>query len=85
MSKLAGFGACVFALAMGSTAFAQSTETQGVTDKEITIGQMGPFAGPAYLYGKISMNGAEAVFDQVNENGGIFGRKLVLFREDDGC
>lgn len=85
MSKLAGFGACVFALAMGSTAFAQSTETQGVTDKEITIGQMGPFAGPAYLYGKISMNGAEAVFDQVNENGGIFGRKLVLIREDDGC
>ena len=67
------------------SAFAQSPETQGVTDKEVFIGQMGPFAGPAYLYGKISMNGAEAVFDQVNETGGIAGRRLVLVREDDGC
>jgi branched-chain amino acid transport system substrate-binding protein len=68
-----------------SIAVAQNADTQGVTDKEIKIGFFGPFGGPAYLYGKISMNGAEAVFDKVNSAGGIHGRKLVLIREDDGC
>jgi len=68
-----------------SIAIAQNADTQGVTDKEIKIGFFGPFGGPAYLYGKISMNGAEAVFDKVNSAGGIHGRKLVLIREDDGC
>jgi branched-chain amino acid transport system substrate-binding protein len=68
-----------------SVAGAQDAETQGITDKEIRIGAFGPFGGPAYLYGKIAMNGAEAVFDKVNEAGGIHGRKLVLVREDDGC
>ena len=85
MTRLALLTISLFGLTAGSAALAQSTETQGVTDKEIFIGQMGPFAGPAYLYGKISMNGAEAVFDKINEAGGINGRKLVLVREDDGC
>jgi branched-chain amino acid transport system substrate-binding protein len=85
MKNLTGIVLCFFGLAAATIALAQNVETQGVTDKEVLIGQMGPFAGPAYLYGKISMNGAEAVFDQVNETGGIAGRKLVLVREDDGC
>jgi branched-chain amino acid transport system substrate-binding protein len=85
MKKLAGIVVCFLGFASATAALAQSAETQGVTDKEVLIGQMGPFAGPAYLYGKISMNGAEAVFDQVNEAGGIAGRRLVLVREDDGC
>jgi branched-chain amino acid transport system substrate-binding protein len=85
MKKFGAIAVCFIGLATASAAFSQSTETQGVTDKEVLIGQMGPFAGPAYLYGKISMNGAEAVFDQINETGGIAGRKLVLVREDDGC
>jgi branched-chain amino acid transport system substrate-binding protein len=76
---------CLFVLSATTAASAQDAETQGVTDKEIKIGMFGPFAGPAYLYGKISMNGAEAVFDKVNEGGGVHGRKLVLVREDDGC
>src|SRR6202034_998850 len=78
MEKLAGIAVCLLGFAAASAAFAQDAETQGVTDKEVSIGQMGPFAGPAYLYGRISINGAEAVFDQVNETGGIAGRKLVL-------
>src|SRR4051812_38519653 len=77
--------ACIALSAGISAATAQDAETQGITDKEIRIGAFGPFGGPAYLYGKIAMNGAEAVFDKVNEAGGINGRKLVLVREDDGC
>ena len=60
-------------------------DTPGVSDKEIRIGAFGPFGGPVYLYGKLVMNGVEAVFDEVNEKGGVNGRKLVLVREDDNC
>lgn len=79
------FAALLILATTSSIGAAQTGPTQGVTDKEIKIGMFGPFGGPAYLYGKISMNGAEAVFDKVNQAGGIHGRKLVLVREDDGC
>jgi branched-chain amino acid transport system substrate-binding protein len=78
--------ASLLAVALGSPfAVAQDAETQGITSNEIKVGFFGPFGGPAYLYGKISMNGAEAVFDKVNAAGGVHGRNLVLLREDDGC
>jgi branched-chain amino acid transport system substrate-binding protein len=75
----------VLMLMGGGAAIAQDAETTGLTPNEIKIGMFGPVTGPAYLYGKIAMNGAEAVFDQINAAGGIHGRKLVLVREDDAC
>ena len=41
--------------------------------------------GPAYRFGKFAMNGIDVVFDRVNADGGVNGRKLVLIREDDVC
>jgi branched-chain amino acid transport system substrate-binding protein len=64
---------------------AQGVQTQGITDSEVRIGAFGPFGGPVYLYGKLVMNGVEAVFDKVNAAGGVHGRKVVLVREDDNC
>lgn len=58
---------------------------QGVTKNEILVGSFGPLTGPNYIYGKLSMNGLEAVFEKVNEAGGVHGRKLTLVREDDFC
>jgi branched-chain amino acid transport system substrate-binding protein len=84
-SRVLGLATCMLAFGVATAAVAQSPETQGVTEREVKIGMFGPFGGPAYLYGKISMNGADAVFDKVNEGGGVHGRKLVLVREDDGC
>lgn len=63
---------------------ARAAET-GVTDKEILIGSFAPLTGPSYLYGKLPMNGIEAYFAKVNEEGGVFGRKLRLVRQDDFC
>ena len=57
----------------------------GVTKDEIKIGSFGPLAGPVYMYGKLAMNGLEALFDKVNQEGGVHGRKLKLVREDDAC
>lgn len=72
-------------LMLGGAAVAQESEVTGLSPTEIKVGMFGPVTGAAYLYGKIAMNGAEAVFDQVNAAGGIEGRKLVLIREDDAC
>jgi branched-chain amino acid transport system substrate-binding protein len=75
----------VAALAMVASLVTSGWAEDGVTKDEIKIGAFGPLAGPVYMYGKLAMNGLEALFDQVNEKGGIHGRKLKLIREDDGC
>lgn len=64
---------------------ARAADVPGVTDTEITIGSFGALAGPGYLYGRLAMNGVQAVFDRVNAEGGVNGRKLTLVREDDRC
>jgi branched-chain amino acid transport system substrate-binding protein len=63
----------------------RAADVPGVTDTEIKIGSFGPLTGPVYMYGKLTMNGAEVYFNKLNEQGGIHGRKLVLVREDDLC
>lgn len=56
----------------------------GVTDTSVLIGTHQPLTGPAALgYSKISA-GARAVFDYINDNGGINGRKIEYRVEDDG-
>src|SRR6185437_13920132 len=64
---------------------AQAEDVPGVTKNEIKIGSFGSLTGPTYLYGKLTMNGVDAVFAKVNAAGGVYGRKLVLVREDDRC
>ena len=64
---------------------AAAQEVPGVTKDSIKIGAFGPLTGPSYIYGKMVMNGIDVVFDDVNAQGGIHGRKLVLVREDDRC
>lgn len=58
-------------------------EVRGVTDKEILIGQWGPQTGPAALWGAVA-RGSGVLFDLVNEEGGIAGRKIKYFLRDDG-
>lgn len=56
----------------------------GVTANQIVIGQSAAFTGPAGELGKNVRAGAEAYFDQINKQGGIYGRKIVLKSYDDG-
>ena len=85
--RKSALGLAVIALSAGifSGSALADVQTQGISDNEIRIGAFGPFGGPVYLYGKLVMNGVEAVFDMVNESGGVHGRKLTLVREDDNC
>jgi branched-chain amino acid transport system substrate-binding protein len=62
---------------------AHAAET-GVTDTAILIGQSAAFSGPAQELGLEMRQGAKLVFDSVNAQGGIHGRKIQLVTHDDG-
>jgi branched-chain amino acid transport system substrate-binding protein len=74
------FAALLFAVASGS-ALAQ---TQGVSKNEIVIGTGQDLSGPLAGYSKQLRNGMMMRADEINEQGGINGRKLKLIVEDHG-
>jgi branched-chain amino acid transport system substrate-binding protein len=57
---------------------------QGVSADSIVFGLAAPFSGPSKELGRQMKVGLEAAFAQVNDLGGIHGRKLLLVPEDDG-
>ncbi len=56
----------------------------GVTDQSVSIGMTAPFSGPNGVYGQDMRTVILAYFRQINESGGIFGRRLELTALDDG-
>ncbi len=78
-----GLAATACMLAMALTA-ARAQDTTGVTKDSITIGVDGPLTGSAAVFGS-AVFGNEALFDDVNDHGGIYGRKIKVVQEDDGC
>jgi len=73
----------LMAVAALFVAFSSQAEN-GVTDQSILIGQSAAMTGPAQGLGIEMSNGARLLFDQVNANGGIHGRKIQLETLDDG-
>jgi branched-chain amino acid transport system substrate-binding protein len=51
----------------------------------IKIGVAGAHSGDLASYGLPTVNAAELVVEQVNENGGVLGRQVELVVEDDQC
>ncbi len=74
-----GMAAALFAL----PAAAQKKYDPGADDKEIKIGQIGPYSGPASAYGTIG-KAIGAYLDKVNAEGGVNGRKIKYIATDDG-
>jgi len=70
------------ALSVGS-AFGQNKYDPGANDKEIKIGNINPYSGPASAYGTIGKSIA-AWFEKVNAEGGVNGRKIKFISLDDG-
>jgi ABC-type branched-subunit amino acid transport system substrate-binding protein len=64
-----------------SSAVAQSP---GVTDTSILIGSCSALDGPAHVLGRQTVMGASAYLHMVNDDGGVFGRKIQLEAFDDG-
>ncbi|MFM7657707.1 MAG: ABC transporter substrate-binding protein [Burkholderiaceae bacterium] len=57
---------------------------QGVSSNEILLGTIQDLSGPLAGYGKAVRNGVQMRIDEINEQGGINGRKLRLVTEDSG-
>jgi branched-chain amino acid transport system substrate-binding protein len=64
------------AMAAVSLATAAAAQTRGVTATEVTFGMHTDLSGVAATYGVSSSNGVKMRFDEINEQGGINGRKL---------
>lgn len=56
----------------------------GITEREIVFGQVAPLSGPASALGQGMRLGIEAAFAEINAQGGIHGRRLLLVSRDDG-
>ncbi|MEK8050361.1 ABC transporter substrate-binding protein [Ideonella sp. DXS22W] len=69
--------------ALGAASTAQA-QTQGVSKTEIVIGTIQDLSGPIAALGKQSRGGMQLRVDEINEQGGIHGRKLKLIAEDSG-
>jgi branched-chain amino acid transport system substrate-binding protein len=81
MKKTLITGAVVAAMAVAGAAVAQK-DTRGVTATEIVLGMHTDLSGPAATYGVSSSNAVKMRFDEVNDKGGIHGRKIRLVVED---
>ncbi|MGH7332359.1 MAG: ABC transporter substrate-binding protein [Candidatus Rokuibacteriota bacterium] len=79
--RLMALGVLAGALTLAGGALAQK-ETRGVTKTEIVLGTHTDLSGPAATYGVSSTNAVRMRFDEVNEKGGIHGRKIKLIIED---
>lgn len=63
------------------TSFAES-KSDGLTNKEIHVGQWGPLTGPAAAWGAVQ-RGTAVYLKMINETGGVNGRKIVHHSLDD--
>ncbi len=66
-----------------ATSFAPA-QTPGVTENSILIGSCSALDGPARFLGNQTVMGATAYLHSINDEGGIFGRKVQLLAFDDG-
>jgi len=74
------------ALALGvlaATASMAQAQAPGISKNEILIGTILDISGPIAAFGKQSRNGMQLRVEEINEQGGINGRKLKLLVEDD--
>ena len=78
---LAALVACASAFMLAAPAQAQ---TQGVSKDTITLGTIQDLSGPLAGFGKQVRDGMQLRVDELNEQGGLDGRKVVLKVEDSG-
>ena len=82
-----GLACCAMApwmKALRAVASAAPRTAAGITDTEIVLGMSAAFSGPSRGLGIELYRGASAYFAQVNRQGGIAGRDIVLKTYDDG-
>ena len=84
MNKWTIVKAAMAGVAAASLSSGASAQTRGVTATEVTFGMHTDLSGVAATYGVSSSNGVKMRFDEINDAGGINGRKLKVIIEDQG-
>ena len=74
----------ILAAAMAAGMASAANATQGVSDDEIVLGSNGDLSGVFAAFNVGAIKAAQQVFDEVNEKGGIHGRKIRFVVEDHG-
>jgi len=77
--------AVVCALLVVACGAGDSPSQDGAPGQDISLAWAGPLTGPSAEYGLQSSKAAELAVREINENGGIDGRDLVLETYDDRC
>ncbi len=72
----------VTALALAAACGLASAQQQGVSKDEIVLGSIQDLSGPIAAFGKQARLGMMLRIDEINEQGGVHGRKLKLIVED---
>jgi branched-chain amino acid transport system substrate-binding protein len=67
---------------LAAAATGASAQTRGISKTEITLGMHTDLSGVGATYGVSSSNAAKMRFEEINEAGGIHGRKIRLIVED---
>jgi branched-chain amino acid transport system substrate-binding protein len=75
-------GIALAALALASSLAVAQNSNQGVSKGEITLGSIQDLSGPIAGFGKQVRLGMMLRVDEINEQGGIHGRKIRLIVED---
>jgi len=76
------FGAAA-GVTLAAPGILRASPSSGITDKEIRLGGVMPVTGPVRIASEPYELGIRAVFEQVNDAGGINGRKISWQVEDD--
>jgi branched-chain amino acid transport system substrate-binding protein len=70
-------------MALAFSCTRQAEETEPVDRSTIKIGYFGDLTGPNYNFGQSGINGVLMVADEVNQLGGIKGRRIDVVIQDD--
>ncbi|WP_338846461.1 ABC transporter substrate-binding protein [Massilia sp. W12] len=73
----------IFSAVVGLLAALPSFAENGVTERKIILGQSAAFSGPAAQLGIHMHAGASVYFENLNEDGGVHGRKIEIVTADD--
>ena len=76
--------AALLAVPFGAGVPLALAQTQGVSKAEVVLGTAQDLSGPIVALSKPAVNGMRMRVDEVNESGGVHGRKLKLVVEDHG-
>lgn len=81
----AGAGLALLLAACGGGGITDGGPGGGATSGDIILGMLTPMSGGSAAIGPYMKNGAQLAVDEINDAGGVLGRKLKLVVEDEAC